>query len=93
MEIDRVKIGHRILHGDERGAGIPEPRLCIPRVRQWRILPYPTRYPPTYGVDGNHRSSGGTPRLYVEHQVSAAVHRPTFRLLIPAGGGRRTPAE
>lgn len=44
-----------------------------------------TRSLGAYGVHGNRRSSGETPRWYVEDQLSGAMHRPTSLLWIPAG--------
>lgn len=51
-----------------------------------------TRSLGAYGGGGNRRSSGGTPRWYVEDQVSGAMHRPTSLPWIPARRVRRMPA-
>lgn len=51
-----------------------------------------TRSLVAYGVDGDRRSSGGTPRSYLGDQVSGVMHWPASLPWIPARRARRMPA-
>ena len=60
------------------------------RLRTSARVKYLNRSPGAYG---HRRSSAGTPRSYVEDQVTSTMHRRTSLLWTSPRGGRRMPAE